>query len=164
MGKIADASKLGLPEPDATLTRGEQHVARQRRAPQSGSSRCSRATPGARASSPTGCSTTSGSRRPRMRTGSPAAATELLVPEPFLRELQELLHGEGAGDLLRPAGHGQDLPRRPVRGGAPARPGAADAGAVPPVDVLRGLLRGLPAAASTSAGRCTTSCGLARWR
>ena len=53
--------------------------------------------------------------------------------------------GQGAGDLLRAAGHRQDLRRAQARRGARAGPSAADDRPVPPVDVVRGLLRGLPA-------------------
>src|SRR5690606_6622078 len=57
--------------------------------------------------------------------------------------------GQGAGDLLRAARNRQDLPRPQARRSPRARPDAPIARPVPPVDVVRGLLRGLP-----PRGRC----------
>ena len=72
-------------------------------------------------------------------------AEELLLDRSFLDDLVDLLGDKGQVILYGPPGTGQDLPREEARRGARAGPAPAEHRPVPSVDVLRGLLRGVPA-------------------
>ena len=99
--------RLDLPLPDASLTRGQQHVAANdalRRALEP----LLPGDPGGRASSPTGCSTTTRPRRDpdedRIAAGGRATCW---CPRPFLREIEELLQEKGQVIFYGPPGTGK---------------------------------------------------------
>ena len=163
MGKIAMLRELGLPDPDSTLSRGHQHVA--------ANDALKRVLEPLLPGDSWGQGQFAYWLLDHDTTATPpdedrlaAAASDLLVPEEFLRELEELLKEKGQLIFYGPPGHREDLPRRPVRCRAPARRRSGGCWCSSTRRCPTRTSSRATGRRSTSASRCTTSCGRVRWR